>query len=78
MAMWSRDDGGSLTLLLRSAMTHESAAEHLCSVFIEQMAPLRTADLKDPSPGSRRPAVRLPASNGEKRKAYLQEPENAA
>jgi AcrR family transcriptional regulator len=40
MTLWRSGDGGSLTLLLRSAMTHEAAAEHLRSVFAEQVAPM--------------------------------------
>jgi AcrR family transcriptional regulator len=40
MTLWGSEDGGSLTLLLRSAMTHEAAAEHLRSVFAEQVAPM--------------------------------------
>jgi AcrR family transcriptional regulator len=40
VAMWSTDNGSALTLLLRSAVTHEAAAERLRAAFTEQVAPM--------------------------------------
>jgi AcrR family transcriptional regulator len=38
VTMWSGDRGGPLSILLRSAVTHEEAAERLRSVFAGQVA----------------------------------------
>jgi AcrR family transcriptional regulator len=43
LALWTNDDGGSLTLLLRSAVTHEKAAERLRAMFTAQVAPVLRA-----------------------------------
>jgi AcrR family transcriptional regulator len=43
LALWSNDESGSLTLLLRSAVTHETAAERLRAVFSDQVAPVMRA-----------------------------------
>jgi AcrR family transcriptional regulator len=38
VTMWGADEGGPLSILLRSAVTHEEAAERLRSVFAGQVA----------------------------------------
>ncbi|GAA5138193.1 TetR/AcrR family transcriptional regulator [Pseudonocardia adelaidensis] len=38
VALWGNDQGGPLNILLRSAVTHEEAAERLRSVFADQVA----------------------------------------
>lgn len=38
VTMWRSDQGGPLSILLRSAVTHEDAAERLRSVFSDQVA----------------------------------------
>jgi AcrR family transcriptional regulator len=43
LALWNNDEGGSLTLLLRSAVTQEAAANRLRTAFTDQVAPMMRA-----------------------------------